>query len=222
MCSVCYGYFQLDTLFVDDYYDFGAILKAQKRLTVLGVFAVMFHSGGTPKSLVKSVKGRPVIAVYLRYTGKEPPTHKELSLTPELLSLEHARDFDVILGKALECNDMAICPSAEQVTDVSVYLAHVPLKEIFKAFIAAVARLFVNLSNLQLVLRYSDDTLEEWRDDPVAWPRSLTALEVRDKRVPIMIHPRRFQGSPVDFTKFLHTFARRDWGDSRIFDSDYD
>ncbi|KAF5317203.1 hypothetical protein D9611_003634 [Ephemerocybe angulata] len=211
------GYFQLNTLFVDDYFDFGAIVEAQKRLTVLGVFEVILHHAGTPRSLLKSVKDHPLFAVYLRRIAYDP----KVSLAPELLNLDQARGFDVILGKALECNDMSICPSAEQVTDVSVYLAHVPLKEIFKAFIAAAARLFVNLSNLQLVLRYSDDTLEEWRDDPVAWPRCLT-LEVTDIRVPISLSTKRFRGSTEEFTKFLHTFSRRDWGDYPFSDSDYD
>ncbi|KAF6746778.1 hypothetical protein DFP72DRAFT_922243 [Ephemerocybe angulata] len=219
---LCAGYFHLNTLFVDDYFDFGAILEAQNRLTVLGVFEVMFHYGGTPSSLVRSVKDRSVIAVYLEDTEGELPTHEELSLTPELLSLGHARDFDFILGKALESDDMTISPRAEQVTHVSVYLKHVPSKEIFKAFIDAAGRLFVNLRNLELVLRSSDDTLEEWRDDPVAWPRSLTELEVIDTGVPISISQKRFRGSTEEFTKFLHTFARRDWGNwgRRSYSSD--
>ncbi|KAF5316930.1 hypothetical protein D9611_003623 [Ephemerocybe angulata] len=156
---LCGRYFHLNTLFVDDYFDFGAILKAQKRLTVLGVFEVMFHSNGKPQSLVKTVKDRSVITVYLEKAEPHLPTYKKLSLTPELLRLEHAQDFDVILGKALGSDDMAICPRADQVTDVSVHLEHVPSKEVFKAFIAAASRLFVNLSNLELVLRCSDDTV---------------------------------------------------------------
>ncbi|KAF5317312.1 hypothetical protein D9611_003627 [Ephemerocybe angulata] len=151
---LCAGYFQLNTLFVGDYYDFGAVLKAQEHLTVLGVFEAMFYYG--PRFLLKSVKDHPLIAVYLRRHGDA--SKPKVTLAPELLSLKHARDFDAILGKALESDDMAMIPRAEQVTDVAVYLEHVPSREIFEAFIDATARLFVNLRYLQLELPCSDDT----------------------------------------------------------------
>ncbi|KAF5316933.1 hypothetical protein D9611_003620 [Ephemerocybe angulata] len=218
---LCAGYFQLNTLFMDDHVDFGAIVEAQRGLTVLGVIDVETYYKGTqsPKSLLKSIKDHPLIAIVLRHHRY---AHKpEVTLAPELLSLHQARNFDVILWKALECNVMALCPRADQVTDVSVHLEHVPSKEIFKAFIAAVARLFVKLSNLQLLLRYSDDTLKEWRDDPVAWPRSLT-LDVRVLGLPINLSPKRFWGSTEEFTKFLHSpFALSGREVSYISDSDY-
>ncbi|KAF6746790.1 hypothetical protein DFP72DRAFT_922291 [Ephemerocybe angulata] len=197
------GHFRLNTLFADNYFDFNMILEGQNDLTVIGIFQV--SNGDAPASLLKSVEGRSLLTVGLtRETYL--PVYNYIDMVPELLSLEQAQKFDVILGQAFEDDAMfAVSAEADGVTCAFVYLQNVPSKEIFEAFIAAASRIFVNLCELEMNLGCIGDTLEEWRKAPVSWPKTISKLEIWDWSPGDFGNTKRkFTGSPDEFAKSIY------------------
>ncbi|KAF5316928.1 hypothetical protein D9611_003625 [Ephemerocybe angulata] len=197
------GHFHLNTLFADGYFDFDMILEGQKQLGVLGIFQV--SNNDAPASLLQSIKGRSLLSVGL---ARETylPVYNNIDIVPELLSLEQAQNFDVILGQAFESDAMfAVSTKAERVTTASVYLQDVPSREIFEAFIAAASRIFFNLCELELYLGRIGDTLKEWRKNPVVWPSTLTNVSVWKWSPGDPTSTRGwFGGSPKEFTDSLN------------------
>ncbi|KAF5317204.1 hypothetical protein D9611_003635 [Ephemerocybe angulata] len=196
------GHFHLNTLFADNDFDFNMILEGQNDLTV-----ILSNGGGddAPVSLLKSVKGRSLLTVGL---ARETylPVYNYIYIVPELLSLEQAQKFDVILGQAFEDDAMfAVSAEADEVTSAFVYLQNVPSKEIFEAFIAAASRIFVNLWELEMNLGCIGDTLEEWRKAPVSWPKTISKLEIWDwSPGDFGDIKRKFTGSPDEFAKSIY------------------
>ncbi|KAF5316931.1 hypothetical protein D9611_003622 [Ephemerocybe angulata] len=197
------GHFHLNTLFADNYFDFNMILEGQNDLTVIGIFQV--SNGDAPSSLLKSVEGRSLLTVGLtRETYL--PVYNNIDMVPELLSLEQAQKFDVILGQAFEDDAMlAVSTNAESVSCAFVYLQNVPSKEIFEAFIAAASRIFVSLCELTMRLGCIGDTLEEWRKAPVSWPKTISKLGIWDwSSGDLRSSKLKFTGSPDEFAKSIH------------------
>ncbi|KAF5316932.1 hypothetical protein D9611_003621 [Ephemerocybe angulata] len=199
---ICAGHFQLATLFLNDSHDIARIASIQMDLKIVGLFKI--SSPRLPTSLLLSLQQRSIVLVGLDNLGLPPWTH--ISLFPELLNLEQARNLASILGQTFQSHPISANPlDAGRIYTVETYIWGVPSHDIFLAFIDSISELFTGLCDLELHLNFLDRMLDEWKREPVKWPR-VSVLEVSDWDIGVG-NPHNsstgFTGNTEEFLEFL-------------------
>ncbi|KAF5317205.1 hypothetical protein D9611_003636 [Ephemerocybe angulata] len=201
---ICAGHFQLTTLFLNDYHDIARITSIQMDLKVVGVF----NRVDLPTSLLLSLEQRSIILLCLDKLSL-PPWH-HITLFPNLLSLEQAQNLPSILNQSFHSHPpISANPlDAKEIRTVEAYVWGELSHDIFLAFIDSISELFPLLCELDLRLNLFDRMLDEWKREPVKWPR-VSVLEVCGWDIGLE-NPndssKGFSGNTKEFLEFLRHY----------------
>jgi hypothetical protein len=142
------GYFQLTTLFVEYCFDLPRIAEKHKGLDILATYGA--DGPEMPFALSSSSRDQPLIAVGLNRIGNRS-FYNRLVMVPELLSVDQARDFDVLLQSYFETDAMqSVKAVIDRVVDVCIYLRGAPSQEGFSTFMRCIARAFTGICEVEL------------------------------------------------------------------------
>ncbi|KAF6746791.1 hypothetical protein DFP72DRAFT_1076117 [Ephemerocybe angulata] len=198
---ICAGHFQLTTIFLNGYHDIARITSIQMDLKVVGVF----NRVDLPTSLLLSLEQRSIILLCLDKLSL-PPWH-HITLFPNLLSLEQAQNLPSILNQSFQSHPLISANplDAKDIRTVEAYVWGELSHDIFLAFIDSISELFPLLCELDLRLNLFDRMLDEWKREPVKWPR-VSVLEVCSWDIGLE-NPndssKGFSGNTKEFLEFL-------------------
>ncbi|TEB20289.1 hypothetical protein FA13DRAFT_1743172 [Coprinellus micaceus] len=200
--ALCAGYFQLITLFVEYYFDLPRIAEKHKGLDILATYGA--DGPEMPFALSSSSRDQPLIAVGLNRIGNRS-FYNRLVMVPELLSVDQARDFDVLLQSYFETDAMqSVKTVIDRVVDVCIYLRGAPLQDAFSTFMRCIARAFTGICEVELHVK-SGLLRREWcLGDVTDWP--LAGYEIWNWNVEDeegVESNRMFVGSRADLTDWI-------------------
>lgn len=145
VCNFSGGYFQLKRLFVSSSFGLERTIQAQKDLQFLAV-------EGNPmkiSSLSYTLKNRNIVAVSVE-RNTYLPVYNDIVLTPGLLSLEQAQNFDIILQQYSVSDAMeSIKMKLNYVFNATICLETTLSRPILREFLKSAARTLPGLCDLE-------------------------------------------------------------------------